>query len=151
MERTVHTRRRRARGDQGSALVEFTLVSMLLFLVLLAIIVFAYLMSFRGSMRQSAAEGARAAATAPNTLAMARAEAATAQAVGGFDKTCNADGLTCSFVVTPCTAAVGSPQCMTVTLTYDYDTNPLLPDIPLLDGVLPDTLVAKSVVELNPA
>lgn len=150
----------RARGERGAALVEFSLVMILLFALLFGIIAYSFVMSFRGSMAQSAAEGARAAATSPRPDVLTRTAAGTAQAVGAFNQTCAAAGpLTCDFTIHDCadTAAplVDTPadlkDCMTVSLVYDYDAEPLLPSLPGLGFALPDTLRVKSVVELNPA
>jgi Flp pilus assembly protein TadG len=150
----------------------------LLCVLLFGIIEFGYLMSFRGSMAQSASEGAREAATAPrvgsttdtvstnatvtacmhagngfdDNLACTRAVAATAQAVAGFDKTCGAGGLTCTYTIHDCNGAsdtTATPDCMTVALSFDNDANPLLPEVPLISAAVPDTLSAESVVQLN--
>ncbi len=147
----------RARGDRGAALVEFSLVMILLFALLFGIIAYSFVMSFRGSMAQSAAEGARAAATSLRVDVPVRTAAATAQAVGAFNQTCSASGpLTCDFDIHDCDSPVGTDDpadledCMTVSLVYDYDADPLLPSLPGLGFALPDTLRVKSVVELNP-
>lgn len=129
-------------------MVEFALVSILLFLLVFGIITYAFMMSFRQSMTQAAAEGARAAALAPAALVGARTDAALAQAVAGFDQTCGVGGLTCTPVVAPCTEDPGL-DCVTVTLEYDYANNPLLPPLPLLSGLLPSRLSAQSVVEVS--
>ncbi|MGH9185604.1 MAG: TadE family protein [Acidimicrobiales bacterium] len=156
---------RRGRGSRGAAMVEMALVAGFLMLLLCGIIAYGYLMSFRGSMAQSAAEGARAAATAPrpegtepggfdNSLVIDRAEAATAQAVGGFGRDCGARGLGCEWVIHDCsgtndTAAV--PDCMTVNLTYANRGATALPlaELPLLSQLIPDELNASSTVQLN--
>ena len=151
-------------------MVEFAFVMTLLFVLIFGIITFGYMMSFRGSMAQSASEGARAAATAPrplgdpalwpngynNSTAQTRAQQAIAQAVGGFDRTCGAGGLTCDWDIHDCADTTAplddttaTPDCMTVELIYDYDDNPLLPEFPLLSAFIPNELDAKSVVELN--
>lgn len=159
------------RRERGAAVLEMAIVSVLFFTLLLGIIVFGYLMSFRGSMQQGASEGARAGAPAPrtivtvspsnpggrdNTTALARARTATEQAVDGFGKTCGVD-ITCSYLVHDCTLAPAAgndtaalPDCLTVALRYDNSgANSLLPEPPLIASLTPDTLEADSTVELN--
>ena len=166
-----HGERSAAPRERGAAVLEMAIVSILFFTLLLGIVVFGYLMSFRGSMQQASAEGARAGAPAPrsivtvspsnpggrdNTTVLTRAQAATQQAVDGFDKTCGTD-ITCTYVIHDCTLApvVGNdtaalPDCLTVGLTYDNSgTNSLLPEPPLIASLTPDTLEADSTVELN--
>lgn len=152
---------KRSSGEQGAALLEFAMVMVLLFVLLFGIITFGYMMSFRQSMTQSAAEGARAAASAPrpragavydNSIALTRAREATAQAVSGFGRSCNAGGLTCTWEILDCNGSAdtpATPDCMTVTLSYDYAGHPLLPEFPLVSAAVPNTLAATSVVQLN--
>jgi len=131
--------------------VELAIVSSLLLVLIFGIITYAYMMSFRQSMTQAAAEGARAAALAPATPAteaQTRGQAALNGALGGFDESCTGGGLTCDIVKAAC-AADPSRQCVTVSLDYDYAAFPLLPALPLLSGILPDSLSAESVVEID--
>ncbi|CAN5551244.1 hypothetical protein BH20ACT2_BH20ACT2_07490 [soil metagenome] len=143
---------RRLRGDHGASMVEMALVMPILALFIFGIITFGVLLSFKQTMTQSAAEGARAAATAPRSptdQVVPRAEAATAQAVGGFDRTCNgSDGLTCDYDIATCTDTP-TADCITVELTYDYDGHPLLPKLPIIASFVPDTIKTRSVVQIN--
>lgn len=129
--------------------MEMAIVVSLLLVLIFGIISYAYLMSFRQSMTQAAAEGARAAALAPTGMAQARGNSALAQALTGFDQTCNTGGLTCTPIATAPCLADALRRCVTVRLDYDYQNHPLLPALPLLAGILPDTLSAESVVEVN--
>jgi Flp pilus assembly protein TadG len=123
-------------------------VGVLLVLLLMGIMAFGYLMSFRQNMVQAATEGARAGAVAAAGTAPAEATAAAEQAVAGFGKDCDGEGLSCVVTVGPCPNAVAI-SCVTVHLTYDYEHHPLLPDIPLIGGALPQTIEAKAVAEVN--
>lgn len=140
-------------------------------ILLFGIIEFGYLMSFRGGLAQGAAEGARAAATAPraivtasspliatypngrnNAQAIADATAAVNQATASYSRTCGTGGLTCQFLITDCGSAIDTPalpDCMTVRLTYDNVANPVMPPIPLLSYAMPGTLTVSSTVQLN--
>ncbi len=138
-------------------MVEFAFVLVPLCLLLFGIISFGVMLSFRQTMTQAAAEGARAAAAAPRDLAVDRATSATADAVTAFSRQCNAgNGLTCTFTISDCGSAVAAnsptvPDCMTVELRYDYAGHPLLPKVPLLGRALPSELVTRSVVRVNEA
>lgn len=148
------------RGDRGAAMVEFAMVSVLLVLLVLGIISYGLLLSFKQDMTRAAAEGARAGAVAPTAAAaLTEADAATDEAVRGFDKECNpAEGLACNVNLHACGTPVprGTPtnpastgDCITVELIYDYADHPLLPDIPLLSGLMPDTIRDTSVARVN--
>jgi Flp pilus assembly protein TadG len=151
---------RRASGDTGAALVEFAFVMNILFLFLYGIIGFGLLLSFRQNLVQSAAEGARAGAVAPNSGGTAQVAALTAvgQSVDAYGRTC-AGGvpLKCetSPAGTPCDPALpvasGGAECITVTLTYDHDADPLLPQIPLISQFLPSEIKVSSTAQMNPA
>jgi Flp pilus assembly protein TadG len=73
-----------ARGDDGSAVVEFVLVSVLLVLLLLAVAQVAVYLYIRAVVAAGAAEGARYAANAdvPAEAGAARAHEVLAQGVG---------------------------------------------------------------------
>lgn len=148
----------RARGDEGAALVEFALVSVLLATLIFGIINFGLLLSFKQDMTRAAAEGARQGAVAyPASDALVDAQAATATAVQGFDRTCNSGGLTCNVDVHDCDQAIPDadwaastdPDCVTVELVYDYDHYPLLAKLPMIEPFLPDVVRAKSVARLG--
>ena len=74
-----------------------------------------------------------------------------------YDQTCNADGLTCTWVVEDCGEDPGDgiddpavDNCITVRLEYDYDHHPLIPKFPILAAMYPDTLASSSTAEGNP-
>lgn len=137
-------RRGRWRNERGAALVEFSLVVVMLVLLLFGIITFGYILSFKQGLTQAAAEGARAAAVVSAAEAPAVAEAAAADSVNAFDRECNVDALVCTFALDP------TDSFITVNLTYDYDADPLLPPLPLLSALLPNTLNAESTAQVNP-
>ena len=142
-------------GERGAAMVEFAFVLVPLCLLVFGIISFGVILSFRQTMTQATAEGARAAAAAPYDLAVSRANASSATALGAYNRQCNAGtGLTCTFVVADCGTTSGHDplvaDCMTVEMRYDYYGHPLLPQVPLLGLALPHQLVTRSVVQLNP-
>jgi Flp pilus assembly protein TadG len=164
----------RAHGDDGTAILEFTLVAVLLFTLIFGIINFGLILSFKQDMTRAAAEGARAGAVAlPSTTIGANdsrrlaAQAATEEAVGEMERSCTgADGMTCAVQIHDCdfTPPAGSvapspdsngydnnaqPDCITVRLVYDHEAHPLLAKLPMIAPFLPKSLDASSVVRLN--
>lgn len=147
----------RGRGDDGAALVEFTLVSLLLFLLIFGIIHFGYLLSFKQDMTRSAAEGARAGAVAfPSSKALVDTQKATSDAVTQAGRSCgndynggdpDGDGMACKVTLGSCISAAG--QCVAVELTYDQKNHPLLGAAPFVSKILPDTLRSKSEAKIN--
>lgn len=167
----------RGRGDGGTALVEFALVSVLLFTLVFAIINFGLILSFKQDMTRAAAEGARAGAVAsrsdvygtndPRRLAAVQA---TDEALAGFEQSCTG-GMTCTISAHDCDDPVpdtngyhekdpaantqpantenDQPDCVTVELVFDYENHPLLAPVPLIAAFLPDEITARSVARLN--
>lgn len=138
------------RRDDGAAAVEFALVVPLLVLLLFGIISYGVMLSFRQSMSQAAAEGARAAAVAfVATNAQSDGYSAVDEALNSFGVTCVSGNLLkggsdvgdCT-VTAPgaCVPAAVSAQCVTVTLTYDYRDNPLVPSFPGVGYTVPSQL-----------
>jgi Flp pilus assembly protein TadG len=150
---------RRCGDDQGTALVEFTFVAVLLLTIVFAIINLGLILSFKQDMTRAAAEGARAAAVSfPATDAVTDATTATEQAVQGFNKSCTGGGgLTCLVRQHDCAGSVPDtngddpldPNCVQVELIYDYEDHPLLVPVPLIAAFLPDEIRAKSDARVN--
>ena len=129
--------RRCAPADRGAAAVEFALVVPLLLLLIFGIISYGMMLSFRQGLTQAASEGARAAAvTLVDADKRTAAAAAIDEVMGAYDVSCQlatsnllkggTDVGTCSVSnpakCTP-TQPAADPQCVTVTLTYDYREN----------------------------
>ncbi len=162
-------RRTRTRDERGAALVEFAFVGVILVLLVVGIINFGLLLSFKQDVTRAATEGARVAAVALPPAATPANQSSdsryiagvdgTNDAVDSFNKTCNVDGMSCSVIIHNCDATPvpgsvayyndGVDDCVTVELTYDYAGYPLIVEPPILGGALPDTITAKSVARLN--
>jgi Flp pilus assembly protein TadG len=139
----------RSRAQRGAALLEFALVAILFFMLVFGIITYAYMMSFRSSLTQAAAEGARAGAVAPSGQAQTNAQAAVNRAMDGYGVTCGSPGMTCTIPApAPCVNNT-SRTCVTVTVSYGYRAHPQLPTFPGLGLTLPQTLSFTSVAEVN--
>jgi Flp pilus assembly protein TadG len=134
--------------QRGAVLVELSFAIVLLLLLIFGIVTFGVIFSFKQGMTQAAAEGARAAAIAPVGTASTAGLAAAEGSVDAFDQDCNVAALSCNVTVAPCPNAPTS-ECVTVDLIYDYDSEPLLPPLPLLSTLLPSSLQSSSVAQVN--
>lgn len=147
--------------ERGAAVVEFTFVAIILFWLLFGIITFGVVLGFKQNMTHAAEEGARAGAVeyCDDTAAVcqpareAAARDAARSSVGGFDRTCAADGdgLSCTVRTHDCGSDPGvmpsdpaQPDCITVVLEYDYAGNPLVAPLPGLGLVTPDRMTASA-------
>jgi Flp pilus assembly protein TadG len=117
-------------------------------LLLFGIIVYGYLMSFRQNMTQAAGEGARAGAVAPVGQASTKANDATNKALEAFGESCG-NGRTSCLISTGTCPTPSTAQCVFVTVTYDYEHHPLMPDIPIVSAAIPNTFTSKSTAEIN--
>lgn len=140
-------RRTTCREDRGAAAVEFALLLIPLLLIVFGIISYGVMLSFRQTMSQAATEGARAAAVELDAGArQTSAIDAVNDAMSALDMSCGTDGLTCTVSApTPC----GSAECVTVTVTYPYQDNPIVPSVPLIAETLPDTLEYSATVRIS--
>lgn len=150
----THARARVSREERGAAAVEFALVAPLLVFLLFAIIAYGYMLSFRQSLSQAAAEGARAAAVAPTALTAdqkkSRARSAINDALTSYGVTCTSTGQlmrgtspagTCVITMPrSCTTSTIGGLCAQVSLDYTYKDDALLPALPGVGIVLPENL-----------
>lgn len=147
---------RRTRDARGAAAVEFALILPILLLLVFGIIAYGFMLSFRQGISQGAAEGARAAAVLQTGDKIAAARGALNEALGSYDVQCGTGGGlthgddpagTCAITVATCANDV-TAQCVTVTVDYDYDGEPLLP-VPGVGIVLPDHLEYSAVARVS--
>jgi hypothetical protein len=107
-------------------------------------------LSFKQSLTQAAAEGARAAAVASSGSATNAAQSAVTHAVGAFNKTCTSNGMTCTYsTLAADTGCTTDGSCMRVRVSYDWKNYPLLPKFPGLSLLLPDTIKSTSITQLS--
>ncbi len=162
---TVGRDRRRSRGQEGAAAVEFALVAPLLLLLVFGVISYGYMLSFRQALSQGAAEGARAAAVSPYPTSAAKEQSALnaindALGVDAYGVTCAAaaagsplkkDGVTvgtCSVTTAAC-ASDPTKSCVTVALDYHYQDHPMLPNFPGVGLVLPTHLTYDATARVS--
>lgn len=156
---------RTSRGDaeRGAAAVEFALVAPLLILLVMAIISYGFMLSFRQALSQGAAEGARAAAVSPFPTAADRQEEgldALNEALASYGISCDgyaagshlrkdgADVGSCSVTIGSCSNDP-TKDCVTTALDYRYKDNPLTPNLPGAGLVLPENLRYDAVARTS--
>lgn len=149
---------RRARAERGAAAVEFALIMPILLVLVFGIISYGYMLSFRQSISQAAAEGARAAAVAQQSSnQVADATRAMNEALNSYGVSCGTNGTlthggdnvgTCAVSVATCAGEAASVRCVTVTIDYNYDDHPLL-SVPGVGLVLPDRLRYSAVARVS--
>jgi Flp pilus assembly protein TadG len=139
-------RRRTVRSETGAAFVEFVLVIPFFLFLVFAMVSYGSMFSFRQTLSQAAAEGARAAAVAPANLSFAdrstRAIAAVNQAFQGEPGggiSCGTGGLTCTIPSVPTTCGTAT-DCISVTLSYAYAAHPRIPVPQFFGFALPSQL-----------
>lgn len=147
----------RRSAQRGAAAVEFALVLPILLLLVFGIIGYGYMLSFRQSISQAAAEGARAAAVSQTDAdRVTKARAAVNESLTSYGVTCSGTSLvkdattvgSCSIGVATCAGEAASVRCVTVTLNYSYRANPLVP-VPGIGIVLPQQLKYSSVARVS--
>lgn len=143
-------------GMRGIAAMEFALILPAFLTVLFAIVSFAVQMGAQQLMSLAAAEGARAALQfqvapdAASALALRRTRACTsANALVDLLQRRSANSITCTTVVNAC-GHDAALQCLRVQLSYPYRSRPLIPALPFLGNLLPETMLGTATVQLNP-
>lgn len=128
------------RNQSGAAAVEFALVVGLFIFILYGLISFGMILATKQRITNAAAEGARAAVgqTSPaNAVSAATARVLAAGLPAG------------AYTPQYSTAACGSNQCITVTITYDLAGHPVVPPAPGLGLVTPNTITSTAVVQYS--
>lgn len=154
--RRVLTRHQhRADGSRGAAAVEFALVVVPLFVLIVGIINWGLMLSDRQAVSQAAAEGARAAAITQGTetAKIAAAQTAITQALAGHGVTgCTAGQLApdlgqCAVVIGACDGGAGpagSTSCVEARVVLNYRAM-----IPGFGIAIPDELVYTAVAQVG--
>jgi Flp pilus assembly protein TadG len=141
------------------------LIMPLLLLLVLGIIAYGYMLSFRQALSQGATEGARAAAVSAyptDTQKVADAVAGVNDALGSYGVTCQvAVGASTgtlrrgSVTVGSCGLSTGTcvnnslASCMSVQVVYDYKNHPLVPEVPGIGAVMPDSLSYTATAQIG--
>jgi Flp pilus assembly pilin Flp len=152
----------RLRDERGAALVEFAICATLFLGLIYGSISYGVVFWVKHTLTSAASEGARAAVWAPRN--------ADCTLVPGADPRCSEintakakakkivdDSLGDRGVHVPLediTATIGAcggsdHDCITVVVPYPYGEHPILPALPPIFSLLPDTLSSTSVIELS--
>jgi Flp pilus assembly protein TadG len=146
----------RRRGQRGAAALEFAFLAPFVLYLVLGVVTYGWILSFRQTLSQAAAEGARAAAVAPGGFTLAQQ---TSTAVNALNDSLGSYGLACDTVgnllkggatVGVCTVSVdpcandASSKCVTVSLDYDYGLHPMIP-LPGMNVVTPNHITYQAV------
>ncbi len=126
------------RDQRGAALVEFALVIGLFVFIIYGLVAFGMILATKQRVTNAAAEGARAAVGQTSSAGAVSAATARVQ---------TALGMPGAYAPVYSTAACGSNQCITVTITYNLATNPVVPPAPGLGLVTPNTVSSTAVVQ----
>jgi Flp pilus assembly protein TadG len=153
----------RVRDERGAAAVEFALVAPLLIMLVMGVVSYGYMLSFRQALSQGAAEGARAAAVSPYPTAATKQNSgltAINEALASYGVSCDgyaagshlkkngANVGTCSVTIAAC-ANSATDDCATAALNYFYDDHPLTPKFPGVGLVLPGSLSYSAVARTS--
>ena len=131
-------------------MVEFAFVVVLLIALLYGIISYGLILSAQSTITQAAADGARAGIVA-STTAVATAQAQAGTDVGWMNKgSCGTSAtiITCVASEAPCPSNANN-QCLTVTVTYNYSSSPLFPELPGMGVIMPSTISSTDVLQIS--
>ena len=136
-------RRRRFRRDQsGAAAVEFALVVGLFVFILYGLIAFGMVLATKQRVTNAAAEGARAAVGSANAADAVTAATARVLAAG-----LPAGAYTPTYTTGAC--GTSGNECITVRITYNLNTHPVIPPAPGLGLVMPSTMFSEATVQFK--
>lgn len=137
-----------ATGEEGTSTVELALVFPIFFLLFWGMIVYGMVFQTSHTIDAAASEAARAAISARD------AAEATTIATTTADSLLSALGSkagSATVAVSPPAACATVPgaNCLTVTITYPWGTDPVVPDGPLGGTMTPNVLTASSTIQLS--
>ena len=134
-------------------MVEFAFVSLLLMFLIYGIAAFGILLSTKNSITHAASEGARSALSVAdlptatvNTRRIDQAKATVAKDLAWMGANYNPSYVNAS--IANCSVS-DSTQCITVTITYPWSTNPLIPLAPGMGMAMPNNVRATAVVRIS--
>lgn len=138
-------RLRLPRDETGAAAVEFAIVAVFLITLLFGILTYGFVFSLEHNLNHAATEGARAgnaaAVGSETTIAEARARDALSNGLA------KAHAVITATITNPCDGTTPGLRCINVTVTYDYDTYPIVPK--LFSVGVPETMQASAELVLD--
>lgn len=140
------------RAQRGATAIEFALVFPMFFAIFYAIVTFSLIFVAQQSLTLATEEGARAALNYQVASSVSAAVTLRAQAACNTATNMVAPMISSAKCTTAPTACAfdGTMQCIAVTLNYNYASSPLVPNLPLLNVILPSQLSSTATIQLNP-
>lgn len=137
--------RNEQRVQRGAAAIEFAVVFVMFFMLLYGAIAYGIVFAIKHSFTQAAAEGTRAALQDVGDVSQRKtlAQDTAAEVISWLGDRAPVP------VVSSGPCATTPYICVTVTLTYDYAANPIIPGLPGLGIVLPDVVTSQATVQLD--
>jgi Flp pilus assembly protein TadG len=138
-------------------MVEFAFVVLLLIALLYGIISYGLVLAAQSTITQAAADAARSGiVVTPAAAAVTTAEGEAANDVGWMGKGCHehdvsgssSSPITCTAVPESCPSNLNS-TCLEVTVTYDYASSPLFPELPGLGVIMPSSISSTNVLQMS--
>ena len=146
----LRRRRENDHGERGAEMIEFAIVVVLLIMLLYGIISYGLILAAKATVTQAAADAARAGLV-QSSSAVSTAETQAGTDVGWMGKgACSTSNTTITCVATkeqcPSNASI---ECLSVTVTYNYSSSPLFPELPGLGVITPSTISSTNTVQLG--
>jgi Flp pilus assembly protein TadG len=162
--------RGRQEDERGAELLEFALVVVLLITLLYGIITYGVILAAQTTVTQAAADAARAGIVQGtgttscngNTVSAAACAAvqqaatdlgwmnkgACTEIVNGSIIVTGTGAITCSATTEACPSNA-TITCLSTTVSYNYSSSPLFPELPGLGVITPSTLSSTTVLQLS--
>jgi Flp pilus assembly protein TadG len=145
----------RRHDESGAELIEFAIVVVLLITLLYGIVTYGLILAAQSTVTQAAADAARSGIITSTQVSTAEAQAATD--VGWMNKgTCyqpdvpagtSGAAISCTASKITCPSNVNQ-QCLKVTVSYNYASNPLFPELPGLSIITPSVISSTNVLQI---
>ncbi len=136
-------------------MVEFAFVVVLLVALLYGIVTYGLILAAQATVTQAAADGARAGIVVGASSAVATAQGQAAADLGWMNKgTCGSGApappttLTCKAVPEQCPSNANN-MCLKVTVSYNYASAPLFPELPGLGIITPSTISSTNILQMS--
>ncbi len=143
-------KQRRDANERGAEMIEFAIVVVLLITLLYGIITYGLILAAQATITQAAADAARSGIVTPST-AVATAQAQAGTDLGWMNKgACGTSGTTTTCVATqiPCPSNTLN-TCLKVTVSYNYSSSPLFPELPGLGVITPSTISSTNILQIS--
>lgn len=142
--------RERLQRQDGVAALEFAIVSMVFLVLLFGILTYGFIFGLDQSMNHAAEEGARAAiSTTTDAAAITKAHDTAVNRLRWLGSNIQSSDVVATVVTgaTECDPNDATIKCIKVTITYPWDTRPIIPKFPGLP--VPTQMQAVAIVELT--